>query len=225
MRKGITARHQREMVSFLRRLMKLQLYLGGIIVLIAIVAAWSFPAPVSPPAPGIALVQPTEGVGGGSGVLVGSQVLLTTANLVGQQKDVYVSFTNGAATSAHVVFADANSDIAMLELSNVAPVPPVPMGDSDQLGDGVPVLIAGFPGGAYSETPAKTVAHTNQLITTDLPAHPGNTGGALLLPDHTLAGLVASTIEFGSKQPARIQLAVPMNVVRTVCRDKGHPID
>jgi S1-C subfamily serine protease len=221
MRKGITIDDQRTVNVFVRKVMNKQVVVA-VVILVLVVAAWAVPLGGPPTREGVVLVQTAPGAGGGSGVLVSSRLVVTASDIVGAQLDVFVSFPNQAPQTAHVLFADTDADsgLALLELPADTSALPVAMGDSEAVADGEDVVVIGYPGGEYSETKSKLVSRTAKTLVTDLPAHPGNSGGALLSGNHMLIGVVASAT---GREPTG-QWAVPTAVIRKVCSDHGKPI-
>ena len=224
MRIGITIAHQQQIVAAMRRILRTQKW-AAIACLLLVIAGWTVPLHRATPL-AVAMIQAAPGSGGGAGFLVTPQLLLTSANVIGSQQDVLVSFRNQAAIQAHVVFADRQHDVALLELQSAATLPPLPLTDSNIVADRDEVKIAGYPGGDYADNQHATLSRRSpELLTTDMPPLPGNSGGPLMHTDGTVIGLVESTAEFGGGQPSGTHVALPINLVKKLCREQGHPID
>jgi S1-C subfamily serine protease len=224
MRKGVTVSEQLEIIRFIKQSQKKQI-VAALVVLGLVIVALFWPTPAPPQPVGIVIVQQSQGTGGASGILVGPQTVLTSANVVGNQHEVVVSFANGSSVSADVIFSDTTADTALLSLPSPISIAPMPLSDSDTVNVGDAMLIAGFPAGRYVEVPAKITTNTAGIFATDMNANPGDSGGALLRSDHTVVGLIGSTVEFGSSHASQTQWAIPINVVKKVCRDGGHPLE
>ena len=224
MRRGVTVSEQLEIIRVVKQSQKKQI-VSALVVFGLFVLAWLWPTPAPPPPVGIVIVQQSQSTGGASGILVAPQTVLTNANVVGNQHEVIVSFANGSSVSADVVFSDTTADIALLSLVSPTAIAPMPLSDSDTVTVGDAVLIVGFPAGKYVEVPAKITTNTGGIFATDVNANPGDSGGALLRNDRTVVGLIGSTVEFGSSHASQTQWAIPINVVKKLCRDNGHPLE
>ena len=224
MRNGITISHQKQIIASTRRVMRVQMW-SAIVMLLLVIGAWAFPTQRQAPL-AVAMVQQAAGAGGGAGFLVTPHSVLTAANVVGSQQDVLVTFRDQPPVQAHVAFTDPKHDIALLELQSAVTIPPLPTTDSSIVADGDEAVVVGYPGGEYTDNQhTKLSSHTPELFTTDIAPLPGNSGGPLMRSDGTVIGLVASTAEFGGAQNARTHVAVPINVVKKVCREQNHAID
>jgi S1-C subfamily serine protease len=224
MRNGITISHQKQIISLLRHSLQIQKW-AALVLLVLVVVGWAIPVHTTPPL-AVAMIQTAPGAGGGAGFLVNPQLVLTSGNVVGSQPTIFVSFRNQPTVQGKVVFADLKHDIALVELPSPAALPPLPLGDSNAVADQEELAIAGYPGGDYADAQhAKLIAHNQELLTTDMASLPGNSGGPLMRSDGTVIGVVASTAELGSSQVSRTHMGIPMNAVKKVCREQGHPID
>jgi putative serine protease PepD len=162
----------------------------------------------------------------GSGVLISSTLLVTSAHVIGTQGAVQVTFADNSALTAQVVFADSTSDVAVLQLGSPdSTLVPLPIGETEGLDNGARVTAVGYPGGRMSKLATQLTSKTaTQLLTTGA-ADPGISGGALLSDDEHLIGVIGATRELGWRSDPGHIWAIPMQVVRKVCRDHGVPLE
>jgi S1-C subfamily serine protease len=228
MRKGITVSQAQKIVRFFRNAQGRQLLAMTFAVILAVVASIAFLlSPSEMQTSGaVFLVQPSNSPGG-TAFLISDHLLLTASHVIGQQQEVYLSFRNLPAIRSHVVFVDAANDIALLEAQELDPsLVPLPLGDSDSASEGEDVIILGYPSGEFFETRVRLAHNKPEELAIEAPAHPGNSGGALLrVADHSVVGLIGSTRELGSNKDTPKHWAVPINLVKRICRQRQRPID
>jgi S1-C subfamily serine protease len=188
-------------------------------------------------APGVAyikadIVQQTQSVFGlpeqrqstatGSGFLIDDEGhILTNAHVVEGAKDVEVQLGNGDTQSAEIVGTDPSTDIALLKVDNTDGVDPLPLGESDGVQVGDPVVAIGNPFGLDRTVTSGIVSalqrqiqapngfSIDDVIQTDAPINPGNSGGPLIDGDGEVIG-VNSQIESQSGGNVGIGFAVPI---------------
>jgi len=190
--------------------------------------ATSDPVPVPsdpfglPQAPGAAL---------GSGFIVDKAGHIVTNYHVIQGGDqVRVSFSNRDTVLAEVVGTDASTDLAVLKVdTDASALTPLPLGDSEKVRVGDPVVAIGNPFGLdrtatagivsalqrYIQAPNRfTIDH---VIQTDAPINRGNSGGPLLNMLGEVIG-VNTQIETGNMGTGNVGVgfAVPSNTVKDV---------
>jgi len=145
-------------------------------------------------------------------------------------KQVRVSFSNGSSMKATVVGSDPSSDLAVLKVdASSRALTPLPLGNSDQIEVGDPVVAIGNPFGldrtvtagivsaiqrAISSPNGYTIDH---VIQTDAAINHGNSGGPLLNGLGQVIG-VNSQIETGTTATGNVGVgfAIPSNTVKTV---------
>lgn len=149
--------------------------------------------------PSVVTVRRDGGVG--SGVVLKSDVVVTNAHVVGEQRDVTIVFADGESSSGTVVGTDAVTDLAVVrtERKNL----PVPEFRTDLPRPGEIAVAIGSPlgfqnsvsvgviSGLHRDIPG-SAAQTQSLvdlIQTDAPISPGNSGGALLDADGRVVGI------------------------------------
>ncbi len=158
--------------------------------------------------------------GGGSGVVITPDgFLLTSAHVVGSNRRVHATFTDGRELEASVVGADPLSDLALLRAEDRDLVPAV-LGDAERLRVGQLVVAIGNPNGFAGSVTAGVVSALGRslptragtatrivenVIQTDAALNPGNSGGALADSAGRVVGINTAVAGIG------LGLAVPIN--------------
>ena len=169
----------------------------------------------------------------GSGFVIDkSGHIVTNYHVVRDAGAVTVSFSNRDTVEAEVVGTDASTDLAVLRVETAASaLTPLPMGDSDDVLVGDPVVAIGNPFGLDRTVTSGIVSALQRLIQapnrftidhviqTDAPINPGNSGGPLLNARGQVIG-VNTQIETGTGTSTTgnvgIGFAVPSNTVKDV---------
>jgi S1-C subfamily serine protease len=156
--------------------------------------------------------------------------VVTNYHVIEGAKQVRVSFSNGSSMKATVVGSDPSSDLAVLKVdASSRALTPLPLGNSDQIEVGDPVVAIGNPFGldrtvtagivsaiqrAISSPNGYTIDH---VIQTDAAINHGNSGGPLLNGLGQVIG-VNSQIETGTTATGNVGVgfAIPSNTVKTV---------
>lgn len=183
----------------------------------------------------VVLVLTNDSVGSGS-LIDASGLILTNRHVVGVATDVVVVFKpakEGAepvksdARVGRVVKVDEVADLALIKVSDVPPGHPVlPLGDESSLVIGSDVHAIGHPTGeawtyttgvisqlrsryewSYGKDP---VAHSADVIQTQTPISPGNSGGPLLND----AGALVGVNSFGAGEAQNLNFAVSLKDIR-----------
>ena len=158
--------------------------------------------------------------------------IVTNYHVVRDAGQVTVSFSNRDTVKAEVVGVDPSTDLAVLRVeTSASALTPLPLGNSDTLRVGDPVVAIGNPFGLDRTVTAGIVSALQRLITapnqfaidhviqTDAPINPGNSGGPLLDARGQVIG-VNTQIETGTGTSASgnvgIGFAVPSNTVKDV---------
>lgn len=162
----------------------------------------------------------------GSGVILTADGYIVTNNhVVGGADEVRVVLSDKREFDAEVVFADPQSDLALLKLDGVAELPVLELRDSDELEVGDLVLAIGNPFGVGQTVTSGIVSALARIngggrgqiggyfIQTDAPVNPGNSGGALVDMAGRLIG-VNTAIVSRSGGSNGIGFAVPANLVK-----------
>ena len=166
--------------------------------------------------------QQQESTATGSGFLIDSDGhILTNAHVVEGAKDVEVQLGDGATQNAEIVGTDPSTDIALLKVDDTNGVSALPLGDSDQVRVGDPVIAIGNPFGLDRTVTSGIVSalqrqiqapngfSISDVIQTDAPINPGNSGGPLINADGEVIG-INSQIESSSGGNQGIGFAVPI---------------
>ena len=157
--------------------------------------------------------------------------IVTNAHVVDGGAEFLVVFADGRRTGAELIGSDPISDLAVIRV-NVAVPAVVPLGDSNALLPGQPVIAIGSPLGAFTNTVTQGVVSAvgrslapqpgqpelSGLVQHDAAINPGNSGGPLL----NFAGEVIGVNTLGIQttedgQPAQgLFFAIPSNTVREI---------
>jgi S1-C subfamily serine protease len=169
------------------------------------------------------------GGGAGSGFVLDEQGHIVTNNHVIEDAErILVRFADDTSVEAEVVGADADSDLAVIQVD----VPqgllkPVRLGDSEILRVGQRAIAVGNPFGFEQTMTTGIISAVGrvvrqesgfslpQLIQTDAAINPGNSGGPLLDSQGRVIG-VTTLIFSSSGSSAGVGFAVPVNTVKRV---------
>jgi serine protease Do len=161
----------------------------------------------------------------GSGFVIDSSGLIVTNDHVIDQADqITVTLNDGTSLPAKVVGRDEKTDIALLRVKPVKPLPSAHFGDSNRPRVGDWVVAIGNPFGLGSTVTAGIVSARNRdiaagpyddFIQTDAPINRGNSGGPLFDMDGNVVG-INSVIYSPSGGSVGIGFAIPSNMARQV---------
>jgi S1-C subfamily serine protease len=169
------------------------------------------------------------GVSTGSGFLIDpAGDILTSYNVVaGADADdgVNVEFSDGQTVPAVVLGTDSDEDLAVLRVSAHAMphLKPLKLGDSTSVRVGDPALAIGNPFGydrtltsgivsaLQRELPTPAGGSIANVIQTQMPVYPGNSGGPLLDAGGRVIGVDS---QVSSGDGARIAFAVPIDTAK-----------
>ena len=182
-------------------------------------------------------VQTSQGEATGSGFVLDDEGLLVTNNHVvdGAQGDVDVSFVDGTTATADVVGTSASYDLAVLQV-DATNLPALPLGNSDSVVVGDPVVAIGSPLGLSGTVTSGIVSAKNRPVTagsengsgdsayinaiqTDAAINPGNSGGPLVNLAGEVVGVNSAIATVGGTLTGEggnigVGFAIPINQVR-----------
>lgn len=156
--------------------------------------------------------------------------IVTNFHVVEDADEIRVSFSNRDTVEAELVGTDPSTDLAVLRVeSQASALTPLPLGDSDLVRVGDPVVAIGNPFGLDRTATAGIVSALQRLITapnqftidhviqTDAPINRGNSGGPLLNAQGEVIG-VNTQIETGGISTGNVGIgfSVPSNTVEDV---------
>jgi S1-C subfamily serine protease len=155
--------------------------------------------------------------------------IVTNYHVVQGARTVSVSFSNNESMKARVVGSDPSTDVAVLQVDvHSRALTPLPLGNSDDVHVGDPVVAIGNPLGLDRTVTAGIVSALQRVIAapdgqysidhviqTDAALNHGNSGGPLLDANGNVIG-VNSQIQSDTGSNIGIGFAVPINTVKTV---------
>jgi len=181
--------------------------------------------------------QTTSAASGSGFILTSDGYILTNYHVIESSNAITVSLYNGTAYDATLIGYDQSNDIAVLKV-DAQELPPVILGDSDNLNVGDGVVAIGNPlgeltfsltAGAISATDRQITMSTGatmNLMQTDCAINSGNSGGALFNLYGEVIGITnAKYSSSGGASIDNIGFAIPINRVREIATsiiEKGY---
>jgi len=168
--------------------------------------------------------QPEQGAGSGF-VVDQNGNIVTNDHVVQGASQLRVIFSDGSTVSARIVGEDPGDDLAVIRV-DVPPdrLHPLPLGDSSDLQVGQLVIAIGNPFNLHNSVTSGIISGLGRtrsasngrsitnMIQTDAPVNPGNSGGPLLDEDGRVIGVV-SQIESPIRGSVGVGFAVPSNTL------------
>ncbi|MFI8350161.1 trypsin-like peptidase domain-containing protein [Streptomyces sp. NPDC085596] len=200
-------------------------------------------------------VRGADEAGTGTGfVLDGRGHILTNNHVVAPASgggDITVTFSSGDTAEAEVVGRDSGYDLAVVQVEGVQGLTPLPLGNSDGVRVGDPVVAIGAPFDLANTVTSGIVSAKDRPITaggekgdgtdvsyvdalqTDAPINPGNSGGPLLDSHARVIGINSAIRSAGRDADSTegqsgsvgLGFAIPVNQARRVAEeliDTGH---
>lgn len=159
----------------------------------------------------------------GSGVIIDARGdILTNYHVVKDASELAVALADGTLHLAHIVGADAASDIALLRIEATG-LPPIELADMNDVAVGDVVLAVGNPlgvgqtvtQGIVGAIVRKGMSPVENFIQTDAAINPGNSGGALIDTAGRLVGINTAILSHSGGNEG-IGFAIPVDYVQTV---------
>ncbi|MFF3173368.1 S1C family serine protease [Streptomyces sp. NPDC057900] len=187
--------------------------------------------------------------GTGTGFVLDDKGHILTNNHVvapaGSSGEITVTFSGGETASAEVVGKDSGYDLAVVKVSGVSGLKPLPLGNSDNVRVGDPVVAIGAPFDLSNTVTSGIISAKDRPITaggekgdgsdisyvdalqTDAPINPGNSGGPLVDTDAHVIGINSairaadsgSTTEGGQAGSIGLGFAIPINQGKRVAEE------
>lgn len=162
----------------------------------------------------------------GNGVVIREDgLVLTIGYLVTEAEQVWITDNFGRAVAGHVLGYDQETGFGLVQALGHLDLPALPFGDSDQLEEGDPVVLAGV-GGSKAAIAAEVMAirefagYWEYLLDKAIftaPAHQNWGGCGLIGPDGSLLGIgslmVQQTTEDGAVDG---NMVVPINLLKPI---------
>lgn len=189
------------------------------------------------------------GQGTGTGFVLDNKGHILTNNHVVQPAseggDISVTFSGGETAKAKLIGANGGYDIAVVKVSNVKGLKPLPLGNSDNVQVGDPVVAIGAPFDLANTVTSGIISAKERPITaggeeadgsdvsyvdalqTDAPINPGNSGGPLVDSDAHVIGINSairsasdgSESEGGQVGSIGLGFAIPINQGKRVAEE------
>lgn len=140
--------------------------------------------------------------GTGTGFVVSEDGYIVTNNhVVEGSQGLQVIFHDGTTVDAELIGTDAVTDVAVIQVEDEVPAT-VPLGDSDALLPGEPVIAIGSALGNFTNTVTKgvvsgmgrNVGGLDNLVQHDASINPGNSGGPLLNMEGEVVGVNTAVV-------------------------------
>jgi S1-C subfamily serine protease len=173
--------------------------------------------------------------GEGSGIIIDTHGhVLTNNHVAGGADTLEVKFSDGTSAKAHLVGSDPGNDLALIQVEGATvKLSPATLGDSSAMRVGDSVLAIGNPFELEATLTAGIVSATGRtfnpgtgsrpianMIQTDAPVNPGNSGGPLLNCRGEVIGVVTA-LENPTGQGVNVGVgfAVPSNTAKRFLPD------
>ncbi|GGY77436.1 PDZ domain-containing protein [Streptomyces nitrosporeus] len=187
--------------------------------------------------------------GTGTGFVLDAKGHILTNNHVvapaGTSGDITVTFSGGETASAEIVGQDSGYDLAVVKVTGVSGLAPLPLGNSDNVQVGDPVVAIGAPFDLSNTVTSGIISAKQRPITaggekgdgsdvsyvdalqTDAPINPGNSGGPLVDTEARVIGInsairaagTGSGSDSGQSGSIGLGFAIPINQAKRVAEE------
>jgi serine protease Do len=161
----------------------------------------------------------------GTGFIVSADGLIATnLHVLGEARPITVQLADGKRCDVTAVHAsDRAADLAIVRI-DARDLPPLALGDSDQLKAGQAIVALGNPRGLANSVVAGVLSarrqvEGRQMLQVALPIEPGNSGGPVL----DRAGRVQGVLTMKSALTSNLGFAMPINALKPLLK-KPNPI-
>ncbi len=164
-----------------------------------------------------------DGIGAGF-VISSNGLIATSLHVIGEARPIAVQLAGGHRQEVTGIHAwDRKLDLAIIRIA-AKNLPALPLGDSDFLKQGAPVVALGNPQGFVHSVVQGVVSARRdfdgvEMIQLAIPIEPGNSGGPLL----DLQGRVHGILTLKSAVTANLGFAMPVNALKTLLA-KPNPV-
>ncbi|MFB4422130.1 S1C family serine protease [Streptomyces sp. QL37] len=187
--------------------------------------------------------------GTGTGFVLDDKGHILTNNHVvapaGSTGDITVTFSGGESAPAELVGKDSGYDLAVVKVTGVSGLKPLPLGNSDNVQVGDPVVAIGAPFDLSNTVTSGIISAKQRPITaggekgdgtdvsyvdalqTDAPINPGNSGGPLVDAEARVIGINSairaadsgSALDGGQSGSIGLGFAIPINQGKRVAEE------
>ncbi|MFG2535557.1 trypsin-like peptidase domain-containing protein [Streptomyces sp. NPDC048511] len=194
-------------------------------------------------------VNGTTESGTGTGFVLDDRGHILTNNHVvapaGSTGDITVTFSGGESAPAEIVGKDSGYDLAVVKVTGVSGLKPLPLGNSDNVQVGDPVVAIGAPFDLSNTVTSGIISAKQRPITaggekgdgtdvsyvdalqTDAPINPGNSGGPLVDTEARVIGINSairaadsgSGLDGGQSGSIGLGFAIPINQGKRVAEE------
>jgi len=156
--------------------------------------------------------------------------ILTNNHVVEDADQIKVKLSNGKEYDGKVIGRDPKTDLALVKINGASDLPPLKLGNSDDLKVGSWVVAVGSPFGLEQTVTAGIVSAKGRVIgsgpydnfiQTDASINPGNSGGPLVNMTGEVVGINTAILAEGRG----IGFAIPINMAKEVAlqlQETGH---
>ena len=160
---------------------------------------------------------PSNGFSYGSGFFVDKDKIVTNIHVVAQPGPIFAKLMDKETIweVVGVTAFDAEYDLVVLKLSDEGTL--LPLGDSDIVQKGEPIVTVGYPAGKYKVTTGNVhgIRNSDKLLGTTAEFAKGNSGGPVLNSNREVIGINTRSDYFG--------FAVPSNRLKELLAQSGPP--